>query len=267
MFQRRSLKNTLRSSFAEKMCLNRVSQACHSYWAYLTSTTSPLYVRRGLIYLILDQVEVIVNSRRSGASLKAGAFKERCTSCLDAFWSDVPLEIEQGFDCLSSVISRFLMLRFKNLSEHQIEDATHDALLKIHRAGQKSIVRSCSTYVMQVAKNAAISLIRMETRHTDKRVAEDQLAFEDSDAALVMDDKIDKIQLIHAAEDLVLLIEEHINGVDDQAIILGLANGNSYEEIGAQIGRTKGAVATRASLIRKKLQDLFKKHFPQDMRS
>lgn len=187
-----------------------------------------------------------------------GGFKTHCMDCLKSFWGTETLAVKKGYDCLYGAIGSYVNRCFNNLQSDQKSDVVHNALLKIHQAGAETVVETCSAWVRTIAHREGINLLRKETRHTKDRADEDSLAYDSSERASETDDFSAQLEWQENIEKIIAFLQEESGGEDDLVIITGLVNGESYEEIGQKIGRAKGAVATRASVIRKKLQSLRK---------
>lgn len=187
--------------------------------------------------------------------IEEGTFTERCMGCLQAFWGKEYLTIKQGHQCLYQVVAPYIHKCFDNLLADQRHDAIQNTLLKIHTAERNTVITSCKSWVLTIAHREGISLLRKEQRHMEER----QPLNDDGDMNHYAEKQEDFDQLLHwqkSIERLIVFLENDSGGKDDLAIITALANGESHEEIAAKLNRSRGAIATRVSMLRKKLHAL-----------
>lgn len=142
------------------------------------------------------------------------------------------------------------------------EDATQEVFLKLWRTlGTWRDEASVKTYIMRIARNTVIDMIRRRNSHpTDSLTVEDD---DDNDRQL---DIADTDTTSNPAADYARReqIEEVRRAIDEldadhrELIILRDINGLSYDEIAEATGLYPGTVKSRLSRAREKLKNILK---------
>jgi RNA polymerase sigma-70 factor (ECF subfamily) len=144
------------------------------------------------------------------------------------------------------------------------EDATQETLIKLWRS-LPSYRFECPIlpYVLQIARNAALDLLRRERPHTehtiplirqDENGEETVLEVADTDVAsdpVRAYEKQERVEAVRAALDA--LEHEH-----REILLLKDINGYTYEQIAVLLGIEMGTVKSRLSRARKKLAEILK---------
>lgn len=146
------------------------------------------------------------------------------------------------------------------LNDHGLaEDAIQNAFLKALIHAPKTRYRSnIFAWLKQVARNAAIDLIRRDKKHRQHI---------DLDAVYISKELALTSELNHDVENQVveLLKDEAIYDVLEQinaeyrtVLLLHYIHGLSYKEIQKELGISRSVLASRLSRARKKMYDMFK---------
>ena len=171
---------------------------------------------------------------------------------------------ERAFEQLLTLLERsvyrlaFSMLRHKQ----DAEDATQEVFLKLWRTlGTWRDEASVKTYIMRIARNTVIDMIRRRNAHPT-----DSLTVEDDDGEESQLDIADTDTTSNPAADYARReqIEEVRRAIDEldadhrELIILRDINGLSYDEIAEATGLYPGTVKSRLSRAREKLKNILK---------
>lgn len=142
------------------------------------------------------------------------------------------------------------------------EDATQEVFLKLWRTlGTWRDEASVKTYIMRIARNTVIDMIRRRNSHPT-----DSLTVEDDDGEESQLDIADTDTTSNPAADYARReqIEEVRRAIDElepehrEIIILRDINGLSYAEIAEATGLYPGTVKSRLSRAREKLKEILK---------
>ena len=135
------------------------------------------------------------------------------------------------------------------------EDATQDAFISAYKSLNKFRGGNFKAWLLRIATNGCYDELRRHKRRPQSSI--DELT-EDNESFAFMRDPQDSPEAHQQKVDLVLAIEECLQGLpDDQRItaVLGDVEGYDYSEVAQMTSVSLGTVKSRLSRARRKLRD------------
>lgn len=135
------------------------------------------------------------------------------------------------------------------------EDLTQDAFISAYKSLNKFRGGNFKAWLLRIATNACYDELRRHKRRPQSSI--DELT-EDNESFAFMRDPQDSPEAHQQKVDLVLAIEECLQGLPDEqrvTAVLGDVEGYDYSEIAQMTSVSLGTVKSRLSRARRKLRD------------